>query len=80
MDYEIFSRTTKFCINQIHCMTELPLINKDTAICQPELIVSHFTTDIDNCTTNSNFNFLNFVEDKQTKFLIEAIKHHHLIK
>ncbi len=59
-------------------MAELPGINEVDAIGHPERIARYVTDDIDNCASHCNLNLLYLIEDKQTKFLVETIEHHHL--
>ena len=72
------TRTVKFRINQIHRVTELCSINEIPAVCHPKGITCHIATDIDNCASHCNLNLFYLIEDKQTKFLIKTIEHHHL--
>ena len=65
-------------IDQVHCVTEFCSIDKVVAICHPKWIAHHVATDIDNCASHCNLNLFYLIEDKQTKFLVETIEHHHL--
>ena len=68
----------KLGINQVHCTAELPCINEIAAISHPERITRHGTADIDDCASHCNLNLFYLIEDKQSKFLVETIEHHHL--
>ena len=80
MNYEVFTRTTKFCVYQIHRMTEFSWIDEVAAVSHPEGTSYHVAADIYNSTTHGHLNFLNLVEDEQTQFLVEAVEHHHLVE
>ena len=59
-------------------MAEFALVNEIATVGNPEGITHHVATDIYNRTAHSHFDFLYLIEDKQAKFLVETIKHHHL--
>ena len=80
MDDEVFARTVKLCVYQVHRVMELCGIDEIAAVGHPEGIACHVATDVDDGAAHSHFNFLNLVEDEQTQFLVEAIEHHHLVE
>ena len=80
MDDEIFARAVKLGINQVHCVTEFALVNEITTVGHPEGIARQVAADIDNSTSYCHFDFLYLIEDKQAKFLVETVEHHHLAK
>ena len=65
-------------INQVHCTVEFALVNKIATVSHPERITHHVATNIYNRATHGHFDFLYLIEDKQAKFLVETIEHHHL--
>jgi len=67
-------------IYQIHRVAEFRNINEIAAVSHPEWVARHVTTYVDDGTAHSHLNLLDFVEDEQAQFLVEAIEHHHLVE
>ena len=67
-------------INQVHCTVEFALVNKIATVSHPERITHHVATDIYNRAAHCNLNLFYFIENKQSKFLVKTIEHHHLTK